>query len=217
MFFTLSEYIGSKYFKSKNELTTYSVIIGLVLYGGCYLYVLFRNKELLPFLNQISFYIVGLDLLLATFLFSNIELSLSGKESYSDNSSLEVNDYTLSETSQSDSDESEMNTQFFLQNLGFTSVPNPQIEEMQSKEPIVPVESVEEQDISSDDNPIEDTLSPLDSIVEQEQEEEEDLEDLDKLNLEMGLVGDTQIEKEQLVKKRGRKKVFVENLSKLVV
>ena len=41
--------------------------------------------------------------------------------------------------------------------------------------------------------------------------------DLDKLNLEMGLTGDTQIEKEQLVKKRGRKKVFVENLSKLVV
>jgi hypothetical protein len=53
------------------NISTYSIVIGLVIYGAIYLYFLFYNSEYINLFNKFVIYIVGIDLLLSTFYHLN--------------------------------------------------------------------------------------------------------------------------------------------------
>ena len=51
-------------------ISTYSIILGLIVYSTIYLYILFNNVDYIYIFNKFIIYIVGIDLLLSTFYYS---------------------------------------------------------------------------------------------------------------------------------------------------
>jgi hypothetical protein len=62
-------------FKNINQISTYSIITGLVLYASIYLYLLFYNEEYVSIFNKFVIYIIMIDLLLSMFYYFNIKKS----------------------------------------------------------------------------------------------------------------------------------------------
>lgn len=54
-----------------DNISTYAIASGLVVYVSIYLYLLFYNNEYLSLFNKFIIYIIGIDLLLSTFYFFN--------------------------------------------------------------------------------------------------------------------------------------------------
>lgn len=75
--FILTQYLLKNFLYtniSDNSLSTYTVVIGLVIYALFYSYFLMYNRELLPFFNKIIIYVIGVDLLISAFYNYNIQL-----------------------------------------------------------------------------------------------------------------------------------------------
>ena len=51
-------------------ISTYSIILGLIVYSTIYLYILYTNVDYIYIFNKFIIYIVGIDLLLSTFYYS---------------------------------------------------------------------------------------------------------------------------------------------------
>lgn len=51
------------------QLLSYSIALGLILYSSIYLYLLFYNNEFLPMFNSFIFYIIIVDLVLSTYYY----------------------------------------------------------------------------------------------------------------------------------------------------
>jgi hypothetical protein len=73
--FLVSQYTleQSNVCKSANQISTYSVALGLILYASIYLYLLFYNNEYLDIFNKFIVYIVIIDLLLSAFYYMKIQ------------------------------------------------------------------------------------------------------------------------------------------------
>lgn len=80
--FLISQYLlnASGTCKNVNQVSTYSVAVGLVLYASIYLYMLFYNEEYLVIFNKFIIYIIIIDLLLSAFYYFNIQSSYSGDD-----------------------------------------------------------------------------------------------------------------------------------------
>jgi hypothetical protein len=61
--------------KNINQISTYSIITGLILYASIYLYLLFYNDEYLSIFNKFLIYVIIVDLLLSTFYYFNLQKS----------------------------------------------------------------------------------------------------------------------------------------------
>ena len=81
--FIVSQYIlyKSNVIPDVVTVSTYSVVIGLIVYASVYVYFLMYNRELLPFFNKIIIYIIGIDLLLSTIYYYSIQSSKPNPES----------------------------------------------------------------------------------------------------------------------------------------
>lgn len=73
--FIISQYLlkKSKLIPDIVTISTYSSVIGLIIYASLYIYFLIYNKEILPFFNKIIIYIVGIDLLLSIIYFYKLK------------------------------------------------------------------------------------------------------------------------------------------------
>jgi hypothetical protein len=58
-----------------DNITTYAIGSGVIIYAAIYLYLLFNNTEYLSLFNKFVIYIISIDLLLSTFLYFNTEKS----------------------------------------------------------------------------------------------------------------------------------------------
>lgn len=54
----------------ESSITSYSLVIGLVTYAIIYFYILFYKPDLMSLFNNFIIYIIGLDMLLATFYYT---------------------------------------------------------------------------------------------------------------------------------------------------
>jgi hypothetical protein len=104
--FLISQYVLNSsgiFGLSSKETPVYSIALGLVLYGGIYLYILFYNNEYLTVYNKFVVYIVILDCLLSAFYY----LSNKNKEetdlNYDEDYKLE--DFNLSEIDEDNEEE----------------------------------------------------------------------------------------------------------------
>ena len=106
-------FIISQYILKKSNLipdivtiSTYSSVIGLIIYASIYIYFLTYNKDILPFFNKIIIYIVGVDLLLSIIYFYKLQNDANTNTSYqvigADES--DMDDTLLSESEYSDTD-----------------------------------------------------------------------------------------------------------------
>ena len=77
--FLISQYLlnATGTCKNVNQVSTYSVAVGLVLYASIYLYMLFYNEEYLVIFNKFIIYIIIIDLVLSAFYYFNIQSSYS--------------------------------------------------------------------------------------------------------------------------------------------
>lgn len=73
--FVISQYLlnTSGVCKNNQQISTYSIALGLILYSVVYLYILFYNDEYLNIFNNFIIYIVSVDLLLSAFYYFNIQ------------------------------------------------------------------------------------------------------------------------------------------------
>lgn len=62
-----------------SSVASYSVALGLVLYAGIYLYLLFFHQEWLSIFNKFVIYVVGVDLLLSAFFHFNAQKTQTHK------------------------------------------------------------------------------------------------------------------------------------------
>jgi hypothetical protein len=72
--FVLSQYLLNASGMCKTQqILSYSIALGLILYSSIYLYLLFYNEEYLSIFNKFIIYIVVVDLLLSAFYYFNIQ------------------------------------------------------------------------------------------------------------------------------------------------
>lgn len=72
--FVLSQYLLNASGMCKTQqILSYSIALGLILYSSIYLYLLFYNEEYLSIFNKFIIYIVVVDLLLSAFYYFNIK------------------------------------------------------------------------------------------------------------------------------------------------
>ena len=72
--FVLSQYLLNTSGMCKTQqILSYSIALGLILYSSIYIYLLFYNEEYLSIFNKFIIYIVVVDLLLAAFYFFNLQ------------------------------------------------------------------------------------------------------------------------------------------------
>ena len=109
--FLVSQYAleQSNVCKNVNQISTYSIALGLILYASIYLYLLFYNNEYLSIFNKFIVYIVIIDLLLSTFYYMKIQ---SDKKKLVSNVEVEVEDESDddSEDDESEDNESEVSS-----------------------------------------------------------------------------------------------------------
>lgn len=121
--FVVSQYIlnFSGMCTTSQQITTYSIALGLILYGSIYLYILFYNNEYLNIFNKFIIYIVGVDLLLSMFYYYNLQSSDKLiKQDDLDNESEEDDDPEYEETddeTEPDTDKEDEEAQQYIQNL----------------------------------------------------------------------------------------------------
>jgi hypothetical protein len=138
--FVVSQYILnlSGMCTTSQQITTYSIALGLILYGSVYLYILFYNNEYLNIFNKFIIYIVGVDLLLSAFYYYNLQSSdklvKENEESESESEDEDDPEYESEdedEDEQDDKEEDDNETQQYIQNL---------IKQANlSKQPLVPI------------------------------------------------------------------------------
>ena len=104
--FVISQYLLnlSGTCKNINQISTYSIITGLILYASIYLYLLFYNNEYLNIFNKFIIYIIVIDLLLSTFYYFNIQKSFK----YSNNNSVDIETYKDKQDNQNKQAESDL-------------------------------------------------------------------------------------------------------------
>lgn len=112
---------------TSQQITTYSIALGLILYGSVYLYILFYNNEYLNIFNKFIIYIVGVDLLLSAFYYYNLQSSdklVKENEEVEDDSDSESEDddpeYESEEEEdleQDDNEQDDNETQQYIENL----------------------------------------------------------------------------------------------------
>lgn len=73
--FLISQYLinTSGTCKTNNQISIYSIIIGVILYTSIYLYLLFYNDEYLTIFNKYLIYIILIDLILSTFYYFTLQ------------------------------------------------------------------------------------------------------------------------------------------------
>ena len=73
--FVLSQYLlnATRSCKNAMQVSSYAIVIGLVLYASIYLYLLFYNNEYLSIFNTFIIYIIIVDLLLFGFYYYSME------------------------------------------------------------------------------------------------------------------------------------------------
>ena len=162
--FVVSQYILnlSGMCTTSQQITTYSIALGLILYGSVYLYILFYNNEYLNIFNKFIIYIVGVDLLLSAFYYYNLQssdkLTLQNQDNDNDSESESEDDdpeYEESESEDELDNEDDNETQNYIQNL---------IRQANlSKQPLVPIIPL--------NNVQEDQSIPI--LIEQTQEQEQ--------------------------------------------
>ena len=89
--------------KNINQINTYSIITGIILYSSIYLYILFYNAEYLSIFHKFSIYIIVVDLLLSTFYYFNLQKSFKY-----DNNSCSIEEYKKQEDHQEDQESVDM-------------------------------------------------------------------------------------------------------------
>jgi hypothetical protein len=94
-------------FKNINQISTYSIITGLVLYASIYLYLLFYNEEYVNIFNKFVIYVIMIDLLLSIFYYFNIKKSQSQNKILAENPLGEDVDETEDDNSDDNSDDIE--------------------------------------------------------------------------------------------------------------
>ena len=81
--FIISQYILRNTIFTSNDdisqLSSYSMTIGLLFYTSIYIYFLVKGGDTFKFFNKIIMYITGVDLLLSSFYYYNIQQSATRK------------------------------------------------------------------------------------------------------------------------------------------
>lgn len=189
----------------------YAIGIGLVVYACIYLYFLFYNEEFLSMFNKFIIYVIGIDLLLASFYYAHNKNSLEYTNLESIDNSEDVSEDISEDVSEDVSQDNNVEDNIF-EELHIHEENDLNIEEEENSD----VESVFEfeQTLTPPPTPTQEPSSILESLIQEpivrEAAPVEQLEDFENLETVESL--DTVLQQASK-KRRGRKP----NVAKLVL
>ena len=98
--FIISQYLLHKSnLCNSDNISTYSIAVGLLIYSSIYLYLLYYNNEFLFIFNKFIIFLIGIDLLLFTFYhFNNNQTQLYNKQDTITNQDTKIQDIYLDES-----------------------------------------------------------------------------------------------------------------------
>lgn len=193
--FVVSQYILnlSGMCTTNQQITTYSIALGLILYGSIYLYILFYNNEYLNIFNKFIIYIIAVDLLLSAFYYYNLQSNdklIQAKEDSEVDSEVESDDDEYESENESEdemttSKEDDTETQEYIKNL--------------INQANVYKQSKEEEEIQTV------TVNENQDVIPEAETEIEETE-IEESHVDVDLDIDNIIEEVSIKKQRGRKK-----------
>lgn len=197
-----------------NNISTYAIASGLVVYASIYLYLLFYNNDYVALFNKFIIYIIGIDLLLSTFYYFNTSKKpeqepQSHNLNFEKNPNVELlnvpNVINVSSVSNDDSDEESISNDE-ESDFEIEETEDYDMEEMTKTEILEQLQTVDTEQLQTvDTEQLQQTLEKINSEeTKQEMQKKVQRVDSDKINLsEKKLV---ELESEQVIKKkRGRK------------
>lgn len=200
--FIVSQYLLHKTNVCRTDnISTYAIASGLVIYASIYLYLLFYNNEYLSLFNKFIIYIIGIDLLLSTFyVFNNTKSNTLQVESS------HPNVYVINQDQQSDNDSDSLDDEND-QESDFEVESEEQIDiEMETIEPTETNEIIQEEVTEQEEITEQEVQKPENKVQEQDEQTEqtEQVQTSEVNEVEKLLEIDTS--NEPIVKKRrGRK------------
>jgi hypothetical protein len=169
--------------KNINQISTYSIIIGLVFYASVYLYLLFYNNENITIFNKFIIYIITIDLLLSTFYYFNLKKSFK----YEHNNFENIENYSKkikNKNNDSDSDIESVDESLKEEESNIESDQEESEQEIEQQEDV-------EQDIEQQED--------VEQDIEQQEDVEQDIEQQEvKQNLQEDVESDILDEIEQI-------------------
>ena len=94
--FIISQYLLHKYnLCNSDNISTYSIAVGLLIYSSIYLYLLYYNNEFLFIFNKFIIFIIGIDLLLSTFYHFNNNQDTKIQDIYLDESNNKIQEHLI--------------------------------------------------------------------------------------------------------------------------
>jgi hypothetical protein len=209
--FVISQFVLHKSNMCKfDNISTYAIGSGLIVYAAIYLYLLFYNNDYVSLFNKFIIYIIGIDLLLATFYYFNT--SSKSEQSYDLNNYqqipnvelLNVTNTTNNQESDSDDDSisNEEESDFEVETEDCETEQKLEMEEI-IPQPVKTEELDELQTIESEQiqtvntEQLQETLEKINSEEKQHVEHE---------NITLSETKSVDVDSEQVIKKkRGRK------------
>lgn len=215
--FVISQFVLHKSNMCKfDNISTYAIASGLIVYASIYLYLLFYNNDYVSLFNKFIIYIIGIDLLLSTFYYFNTSkkqnpVQLNFEQipnvellNISNDVNINSDDETCSNDEESDFEVETEDNYHEETEIDTTQVQTP--EQLQTPEQTQTPEQLQTIDTETVDT---EKLQTVDTEILQQTLEKINSEDQPK-PLEKGIDVsesiDNQIDSEQIVKKRrGRK------------
>lgn len=194
-----------------NNISTYAIASGLVVYASIYLYLLFYNNDYVALFNKFIIYIIGIDLLLSTFYYFNTSKKPEAEPkphnlNFQKNPNVELlnvpNDDDINSVEESTSNDEESDFEV-------EETEDYDMEEMTKTEILEQLQTVDTEQLQTvDTEQLQQTLEKINSEeTKQEIQQKVQLSNVtesDKINLSEKKLVD--LESEQVIKKkRGRK------------
>lgn len=160
--------------KNVNQISTYSIITGLILYASIYLYLLFYNDEYLSIFNKFLIYIIVVDLLLSTFYYFNLQKSFKYD-------SINIEEYKSRQQENEDQESVDMSL-VDDDNISDTQSEEEQYQERYEEETEQELQEETEQETEQQEYPQHQVQEePHQEELHQEEEQQLDLDEIDTL------------------------------------
>lgn len=162
--------------KNVNQISTYSIITGLILYASIYLYLLFYNDEYLSIFNKFLIYIIVVDLLLSTFYYFNLQKSYK----YSDQHNYSIEEYKKQQEDLESVDMSLVDNESEISEISEEDVEETELEETELEEDVEETELKEELEEEEPEYP-EHIIQDGNNLVNCDKQLDLDMEEIDAL------------------------------------
>lgn len=188
------------------QLLSYSIALGLILYSSIYLYLLFYNNEFLPMFNSFIFYIIIVDLVLSTYYYFKLpemKTNTNDIDSESETSSNSEEIEYISDDEELDDEDLDEESRKYINNL----IENAKISDQQKMSEVLNNDEIDNIDLEDKQVPEHEVEKEYE--IEQKEYQEEVNQNDDTTSQDIDNIINAVVNKKPQVKRAPKKKNVV--------